>query len=77
MNPGSDEAVTWDAGNLACGDLVLELRNQMNQLPPRAVLHLIARDPGAFADIPAWCGLTGHQLLEARHPHYHLRRKDA
>ena len=49
----------------------------MNQLPPRAVLHLIARDPGAFADIPAWCSLTGHQLIEARHPHYHLRRKDA
>jgi tRNA 2-thiouridine synthesizing protein A len=67
---------TWDAGDLGCGDLVLELRNRMKTLPPGAVLHLVARDPGALADIPAWCKLTGHSLIEARHPHYHLRRKD-
>jgi tRNA 2-thiouridine synthesizing protein A len=67
---------SWDAGDLGCGDLVLELRNRMKRLPPRGVLHLVARDPGAREDIPAWCSLTGHHLLEARHPHYHLRRKD-
>jgi tRNA 2-thiouridine synthesizing protein A len=67
---------TWDAGDLGCGDLVLELRNRMKALAPRGVLHLVARDPGAPADIPAWCALTGHRLLAATPPHYHLRRKD-
>jgi tRNA 2-thiouridine synthesizing protein A len=67
---------TWDAGDLGCGDLVLELRYRMKALPPRGVLHLVARDPGARADIPAWCSLTGHHLIESRHPDYHLRRKD-
>jgi tRNA 2-thiouridine synthesizing protein A len=75
-SPMPAASATWDAGDLGCGDLVLELRNRMKLLPPRGVLHLLARDPGAPADIPAWCTLTGHQLLEARHPHYHLRRKD-
>ena len=69
-------SATWDAGDLGCGDLVLELKNRMKILAPGAVLHLVARDPGAAADIPAWCRLTGHGLIEARHPHYHLRRKD-
>src|SRR5262245_59687821 len=31
-------SATWDAGDLGCGDLVLELRNRMKLLPPRGVL---------------------------------------
>ena len=55
--------VDWDAGDLACGELVLELRLRMRQLTSGQVLCLIARDPGAPADIPAWCRMTGHILL--------------
>jgi tRNA 2-thiouridine synthesizing protein A len=54
--------VEWDAGDLACGDLVLELRRRV-RAAPGLVFKLIARDPGAPADLPAWCGMTGHQLL--------------
>lgn len=53
----------WNAGDLACGELVLELRLRMRQLASGQVLRLIARDPGAPADIPAWCRMTGHALL--------------
>ncbi len=67
----------WDAGDLGCGDLVLELRTRLRAMPPGAVLALRARDPGAPEDIPAWCGLTGHGLVSARHPDYLIRRKDA
>jgi tRNA 2-thiouridine synthesizing protein A len=66
----------WDAGDLGCGDLVLELRIRLGDLPPGAVLHLTATDPGAPEDIPAWCRLTGHTLLEARHPGYWIRRRN-
>jgi tRNA 2-thiouridine synthesizing protein A len=55
--------VDWDAGDLACGELVLELRMRMRQLASGQVLRLTARDSGAPADIPAWCRMTGHTLL--------------
>ena len=42
---------------------MLELRLRMRQLASGQVLRLIARDPGAPADIPAWCRMTGHTLL--------------
>jgi tRNA 2-thiouridine synthesizing protein A len=66
----------WDAGELGCGELVLELRTRMARLRPGQVLRLIARDPGAPADLPAWSRLTGHRLVSAEHPVYHFRRKE-
>jgi len=55
-------AAVWDAGDLGCGDLVLELRGRLAAIPGR-VLRVIALDPGAPEDIPAWCRLTGHALI--------------
>lgn len=66
----------WDAGEMGCGDLVLELRLRLRAMAPATVLELRAADPGAPADIPAWCGLTGHALLRAEHPRYWIRRKN-
>lgn len=68
-------AATWDAGDLGCGDLVLELRDRLRELAPGALLRVIARDPAAPVDMPAWCGLTGHTLLSSDHPHYLIQRK--
>ena len=56
------ESATWDAGALGCGELVLELRNRLRAMPG-GVLKVVATDPGAPADIPAWCRLTGNALL--------------
>jgi tRNA 2-thiouridine synthesizing protein A len=66
----------WDAGQMGCGDLVLELRLRLQGLRPGAVLQVRAEDPGAPLDLPAWCGLTGHALLHSRHPDYWIRRKE-
>ena len=66
----------WDAGDLGCGDLVLELRARMEPLAPGRILKLTARDPGAPADIPAWCRMTGHALVSEQHPIYLIRRKE-
>jgi len=68
--------VVWDAGDLACGDLLLKLRGRMQAMRPGEVLRLVARDAGAPADLPAWCRLTGHTLLAAEHPEYLIRRKE-
>ena len=68
-------AVEWDAGDLGCGDLVMELRIRLNAMRPGELLKLTARDPGAREDVPAWCRLTGHDLVEGVHPTYLIRRK--
>jgi len=61
---------------MGCGDLVLELRARIERLAPGRVLKLTARDPGAPADIPAWCRLTGHALVSEQPPIYLIRRKE-
>ena len=55
----------WNAGDLACGELGLELRLRMRTLRSGQTLRLTASDPGAPADIPSWCRMTGHLLLYA------------
>ena len=52
----------WDAGDMGCGDLVLELRGKLRAMPGK-VLKVIARDPGAPSDLPAWCGMTKDTLV--------------
>jgi tRNA 2-thiouridine synthesizing protein A len=74
-SPSRVDAV-WDAGDLACGDLILQLRGRMEAMLPGHVLRLVALDPGAPEDLPAWCRLTGHTLLAADHPVYYIRREE-
>ena len=71
------EAEAWDAGDMSCGELVLELRLRMKQLQAGQLLALTARDPGAPQDIPAWCRLTRHTLVAATHPRYWIQRRAA
>jgi tRNA 2-thiouridine synthesizing protein A len=56
---------------------VLELRMRLAAMRPGQVLRLVARDPGAPADLPAWCRMTGHALVSAEHPVYLIRRKES
>ena len=76
-HPASDDVADsyWDAGDLACGDLLLQLRQRLRAMSSSAVIDVIARDRGAIEDLPAWCRLTGHSLLVADHPRYRIRRK--
>jgi tRNA 2-thiouridine synthesizing protein A len=73
-DPSVDEV--WDAGPMGCGDLVLELRLRLRAMKAHQILRLTATDPGAREDIPAWCRLTGHTLLSAKHPQYWIERKE-
>jgi tRNA 2-thiouridine synthesizing protein A len=72
-NPHSD--AEWDAGAMGCGDLVLELRMRLRSMESGQTLKVIARDPGAPADLPAWCRLTGNALVASNHPAYWIKRK--
>lgn len=72
-----DYDIEWNAGDLACGDLVLELRRRVRAEPGK-VFRVIALDSGAPSDIPAWCTMTGHALLaiDANARAYFIRAKD-
>lgn len=72
---GGGVLAEWDAGDMGCGDLVLELRTRLGALPPGGLLQLRATDPGAPVDLPAWCSMTGNGMARAEHPHYLIRRK--
>lgn len=68
-----------DAEAAGCGDLMVLLMRSIRKLQPGQVLELVARDPGAEADIPSWCRLTGHPLLAgpagAEEDTYYIQRK--
>ena len=70
------EKAFYDAGDLACGELLIELHRRMTGLGPGDVLRVRATDPAAPLDIPAWCHLTGHGLTREGHPMYWIRRKE-
>lgn len=53
----------WDAGDLGCGELVIELRFRLAELPPGGTIRVRATDTGAAEDLPAWCRMTGHTLV--------------
>ena len=60
----------WDAGDLGCGELLLELSQRLGRMRPGQVIKVTALDLGAPADMPAWCRLTGHALLHMDPPVY-------
>lgn len=64
-----------DFGDMACGELVLELRRRLRELPPGTAIRVVATDPGAPQDIPAWIRLVGHSLIQAAPPFYDLRKR--
>ena len=65
----------WDAGDMGCGELIVLLRARVRALAPGQILRLVARDPGAPEDLPAWSRLTGNPLVRAEHPVYEIARK--
>ncbi|MFN8472248.1 MAG: sulfurtransferase TusA family protein [Anaerolineae bacterium] len=65
----------FDGGDKGCGDLILDLRLFFKDLAPGTRVVVVAHDPGAPIDLPAWCRLTGHQYLAEAPPHYLIQRR--
>lgn len=58
---------------------IIDAARLMTTLPLGSVLGVLADDPAARTDFPAWCRLRGQEYLgegadEAGHPSYLLRR---
>jgi len=53
-----------DARYLLCPMPVIRVQSAVAGLAPGDVLDVRATDPGALHDIPAWCRVHGHEVLD-------------
>lgn len=85
-DPDSDApALEIDALGKLCPLPVIELARRIRDVPVGAVVRVLADDPAARLDIPAWCRMTGHDYLgeeplgtaaDEAAAGYSVRRKD-
>jgi tRNA 2-thiouridine synthesizing protein A len=54
---------TLNAGETACGELIMLIFERMKSLSPGQTLAVFTYDLAADGDISAWCRSTGHTLL--------------
>ena len=55
-----------DARRLLCPMPVIRVQDRIQSLDPGDILEVTATDPGVLNDIPAWCRLNGHKVLDSR-----------
>ena len=57
---------TLDARKLLCPMPVIRTQNMIKELSAGDILEVICTDPGALNDIPSFCRINGHKVLETR-----------
>ncbi len=45
---------------------VIRVQDRIAELQPGDELEAVCTDPGVLQDIPAWCRINGHLLLEQK-----------
>ena len=66
----------YDAGAKSCAEGPLEeIARLMRPLASGQTLEIHATHPSVAGDLPAWCRLTGHELISQELDHYLIRHK--
>lgn len=55
-----------DARRLLCPLPVIRTQDKVKQLQTGDELEVTCTDPGVMEDIPTWCRINGHQVLETK-----------
>ena len=66
IDPLTVDLETLDARGLLCPLPVIRTQDRIKHLRPGALLEVIASDPGALHDIPAWCRIHGHAVVDTQ-----------
>ncbi len=53
-----------DARRMLCPMPVIRTQEKVEQLKVGDTLTVFCTDPGAIHDIPAWCRVHGHEILD-------------
>ena len=61
---------TLDARRLLCPLPVIRTQDKVKQLKAGDQLEVICTDPGVMQDIPTWCRINGHTVLETKSGNY-------
>ena len=59
-----------DARRLLCPLPVIRTQDRVKQLEVGDQLTVTCTDPGVMQDIPAWCRINGHKILETQSGEY-------
>ncbi|MGI9080726.1 MAG: sulfurtransferase TusA family protein [Thermoleophilaceae bacterium] len=81
MSPGEVRPASFaDVEEMGCGSLMVALMRAMREVGRGELLQVRAADPGARHDIPSWCRMTGHRLLDgpygATEDEYLIRKRE-
>ena len=60
----SDQPTQLDARRLLCPMPVIRVQNQVQKMSPDDILQVTCTDPGTRNDIPAWCRINGHEVVD-------------
>ncbi len=55
-----------DCRRLLCPLPVIRVQDKVATLSPGDILEAECTDPGVLNDIPAWCRINGHRIIETR-----------
>jgi tRNA 2-thiouridine synthesizing protein A len=58
------DTIEIDARRLFCPLPVIKLQNCINKQPPGTRVRITSTDPGSLNDIPTWCRISGHPVLQ-------------
>jgi len=64
---------TLNARNLLCPMPVIRTQNAIKELSPGDLLLVFATDPGVKQDIPTWCRINGHEVVELEEDQIEIR----
>ena len=56
--------VLVDARRLLCPMPVIRVQDKVAELGAGTLVEVVCSDPGALNDIPAWCRINGHRVVE-------------
>lgn len=60
----SNRHESLDCQRLLCPIPVIRVQDRVAELAPGDTLTALCTDPGVLNDIPAWCRINGHQVVE-------------
>lgn len=55
-----------DARHMLCPLPVIKTQDRTAELHSGDILEVVCTDPGALNDIPAWCRINGHEVLDTK-----------
>jgi TusA-related sulfurtransferase len=57
--------VVLDVRGLICPLPVIRTQQRVESLADGVLLDVLATDPGTLHDVPAWCRVHGHEVVES------------